>query len=117
MPKDHILMNMSPTSVELYQGTRIGEVTPLADAYIAEKVASDPPALDTCDLPSLDLSAISTLQCKELLAFLVRQTPLPFASQYTINLWPNSQSTMSLEIRRCCNREASNTVLVYGQPQ
>jgi len=36
---DHALiqiMNISPTSVKLYQGVKIGEVTPLADVYLVE---------------------------------------------------------------------------------
>ena len=64
---------MSPTSVQLYQSTKIGEVTPLADVYLVET-----PALNTCELPSIDLigSAISTPQCIELLALLKKYAQL-----------------------------------------
>ena len=66
---------MSPTSVKFYQG---GEVTLLADVYQVETEDSDPPALNTCELPSVDLtgSAISTPQCIKLLALLKKYAQL-----------------------------------------
>ena len=71
-------MNMSHTSVKLYQSTKIGEVTPLADVYLVETEDSDPPALNTCNLPSIDLtgSAISTPEHRELLALLQKYADL-----------------------------------------
>ena len=47
---NHVLiqiMNMSPTSVKLYQGTKIGEVTPLADIHLVETQDSKSPATNT----------------------------------------------------------------------
>jgi len=76
------IMNMSPTSVKLYQDTKIGEVTPLADVYLVETEDSDPPALNTYKLPSIDLTgaAISIPQRKELLALLKKYADL-FATE------------------------------------
>ena len=76
------IMNMSPTSVKLYQGTKIGEATPLADVCLVETQNSNLPALNTCELPDIDLtgSTMSPAQHQELLALLNKYVDL-FATE------------------------------------
>ena len=50
------IMNMSPTSVKLYQGNKIGEVTPLADIHLVETQDSKSPAINTCEFPNIDVT-------------------------------------------------------------
>ena len=78
------VMNMSPTSVKLYQGTKIGEMTSLADIHLVETQDSKSPGINTCDheLPKIDMtgSTMSPAQQQELLTLLKQYTDL-FATE------------------------------------
>ena len=67
------VMNISPTPVTTYQGTKIGEITPLADIHLVETQHSPSPAPTSIPvLSDIDLteSPISSTQKQQLLALL-----------------------------------------------
>lgn len=76
------IMNISPTSVTIYQGTKLGEVTPLADICLIETQHPPSPAAAIPVLPDIDLteSTISPTQKGKLLALLQQYNGL-FATQ------------------------------------
>jgi len=68
--------------VKLYRSTKIGEVTPLVDVRLMEAQDSNPPVLNTCEFPDIDLtgSTIPPTQHQELLALLKQYVDL-FATE------------------------------------
>ena len=103
------IINTSPISMKLYQGTKIGKVTPLADIHFVETQDSKSPAINTCELPYIDMtgSTMSPSQHQELLALLKHYDE--FATEddplWQTSTWRHTIYTESPPIRQPVRRQ------------
>ena len=123
------IMNLSPTTVTIYQGTKLREFTPQTELMLVESPQQQPNKLTTSTVPDVDLTQCSlshehqqdllALTCLQLLMghwdvlqwynTLSIQKDSLFVSPCVVKLWP-CKLLSTLKLTKCSNKMLFNQV-------